>query len=230
MTKSKYENVKTPKEAWAIASRLRKIRRIPELENIIVKEANTSYNYALKIIKGRWREAEPIILEQGTPKTLLYYAKNIIKGRWIDAEPKILESDYVYEYAKEVLKTRWPEGENALLSKKIEDFDEKFHFWDVDLMRYCKELVCNRWPEVEKILSTNPCALKEYAEEILQDKLPEDLHNIMIAYSIRGDDNRRGRIIQEYFDFVRKNDATIKKQLINRDLGNVTVKQFVNSL
>ena len=72
--------------------------------------------------------------------------------------------------------------------------------------------------------------VKQLTEEILQDKLPEDLHNIMIAYSIRGDDNRRGRIIQEYFDFVRKNDATIKKQLINRDLGNVTVKQFVNSL
>ena len=230
MTKSKYENVKTPKEAWAIASRLRKVRRIPELENIIIKEANTSYNYALKIIKSRWREAEPIILEEGTPKTLLYYAKHVIKGRWIEAEPKILESNYVYEYARDILKGRWPEGENALINQKIEGFDEKFHFYDVDLMKYCRDMIGNRWPEAEKILATNPCALKEYAENILQDKLPQDLHNIMIAHSIIGDDNRRGRIIQEYFDFVRNNDATIKKQLINRDLGNTTVKQFIDSL
>jgi hypothetical protein len=227
MTKVK-EEIKTPKDAWRKVSRLRKIRRLPELEPLILQDANCSYNYALKIIRARWPEAEPIILEKGTPKTLHYYAKNIIKDRWVEAEPKILASkSSSFDYANDVIRGRWPEAEKIILEKGAEEIKDKYHFWDSVLMTVVK----NRWPEAEEIMATNPCALKEYAIEVLQDKLPDHLHNMMIGYSIGLDkEDRQQDIIKQYFEYVKSCENLLKKQLINRNLGDITVKDFIETL
>ncbi len=55
------------------------IKEIPEL----------AYDYALRIIRGRWPEAEPYIMRD--PVAAFYYAQDIIKGRWPEAEPIIMK-------------------------------------------------------------------------------------------------------------------------------------------
>jgi hypothetical protein len=47
------------------------------------KDPRLAYEYALNIIKGRWKEAEEVIKKD--PVWAYYYAYHIIKGRWIEA-------------------------------------------------------------------------------------------------------------------------------------------------
>jgi len=55
----------------------------------IKKNPERAYLYALATIKGRWPEAEPVIMKK--PAVALKYAKNIIHGRWPEAEPEIMK-------------------------------------------------------------------------------------------------------------------------------------------
>lgn len=225
----KYDNIKTPKEAWGVASRLRKIRRIPEIEPLIIQDASASYNYAQKIIGDRWPEAEKTILNSDNIKVMFLYAKNVIKDRWPEAEVKILkDKKQVFKYINLVINKRWPEGEDVLLEMGIENIEERSNFWDCELMKYAKEYVQERWVEFEKIISKSPIALKEYAMEVLEDKLPEELHNLMIAYSIQYTDERD---IKEYMDFVEEIKTSLRKHISNRTKNlNITLKDFLDNL
>jgi len=49
--------------------------------------------YVHNVIKGRWPEAEPVIMKNA--KMAYWYAKHIIKGRWPEAEP-FIKSDVQY--------------------------------------------------------------------------------------------------------------------------------------
>ena len=65
------------------------------------------------VIKGRWPEAEPIIMED--PNYAYLYAKDVIKGRWPEAEPTIKEyPQWACWYALNVIKGRWPEAEPTI--------------------------------------------------------------------------------------------------------------------
>lgn len=236
----KYDTISTPKAAWQKISRLRKKRRIPELESLILLDPNASYNYAKTIINGRWPAAEPIILEQGSAKILFYYARHVMNSRWKEAEEKILkDSKYILEYTKDVIGGRWPEAEETLISNfwKQENenpfIEQKDYFWDFELLKYASSFVNDRWIEIEEIISKNPIALNSYAKEILQDRLPDHLHNMMTAYSLQYDQDRdRKKIaILEYFDFVETNKKLLKKIIKNRTSDiNITVDEFLKTL
>jgi len=58
-------------------------------KNDIMKDPDSSYVYALHVIKSRWPEAEPIIMKD--PETAHIYALHVIKGRWPEAEPTIMK-------------------------------------------------------------------------------------------------------------------------------------------
>jgi len=68
----------TPNEVYTEAI-FSNIRSSPELECIIMKHSWYSYYYALKVIKGRWIEAEDVIMTESYVSYL--YAKWVIKGR-----------------------------------------------------------------------------------------------------------------------------------------------------
>lgn len=212
----KYDHIKSPKQAWGAVSRLRKIRRIPELEGLLILDPAASYNYAMKIIQGRWIEAEPNILTKGNAKIVFLYARNIVKQRWTEAEQKIIEDgEYIFDYASELIGDRWPEAEEKLLQTGEKEIENKKHFWKFDLMQYCRELVKDRWEEAEAIFAKNPDALLEYSKNVLEDKLPENLHNMMICYSL-SDDYDAKRTSKEYLDFVKETESKLKKQIKNR--------------
>lgn len=235
----KYDDIKTPKAAWLKVSRLRKKRRIPELESLLIQDPNAAYNYAKSILQGRWIEAEPMILKEGSSKVLFFYAKHVIRDRWPEAESKIIEcSKYIMEYTKDLVKNRWKEAEDKIISifwnqeNKIPFIEEKDYFWDFEIMKYAKEMVGDRWPEAEKVFSKNPIALKEYAEEVLEDKLPEELHNLMMTYSLQYQEPRDRKTIAiiEYFDFVQETENKIKKQIKNRMIReDMTLRELLET-
>ena len=83
--------------------------------------------HALKVIKGRWSEAEPIIMKD--PRYASWYALNIIKGRWPKAEPTIMEEPTLAcWYACEVIKDRWPEAEPIIMRNAYRWLDYCGHF------------------------------------------------------------------------------------------------------
>jgi len=54
-------------------------KRLPELEHIILADSCDAYLYASEVIKGRWIEAEDIIMTH--PGRCFNYAKYVIKGK-----------------------------------------------------------------------------------------------------------------------------------------------------
>ncbi len=84
--------------------------------HIIKRIPKYSYQYAYFIIKGRFLEAEPVIMT--SPQFSYYYAGYIIKGRWIEAEDIILKSGYACWYAVRVFKGRWHEAESYIMESE----------------------------------------------------------------------------------------------------------------
>jgi hypothetical protein len=99
----------------------------PEAEPAISTDEHSSYQYALRILKGRFEKGEHSISLE--PYYAILYAKDILakdsswqykNGRWPEAEKAIIKSmeeyaidaeNYAYEYAASVLGERWPEAE-----------------------------------------------------------------------------------------------------------------------
>ena len=116
--------------------------------------------YAERGIKGRWPEAEPIILKD--TYAAVGYAEDIIGGRWPEAEPVILQDvDAAVGYAEDIIGGRWPEAEPVILQ-------------DVDAaVDYATVVIGGRWPEAEDAISENPGAALRYALEVIQGRWPE---------------------------------------------------------
>jgi len=71
-------------------------RRWPEAEPYIMNDADIAFAYARDVIKGRWYEAEPYIMKDKFAS--IQYAIDVVKERWFDAEPYIKKSKYSDEY------------------------------------------------------------------------------------------------------------------------------------
>jgi hypothetical protein len=70
------------------------------IEHLITKSPKYARLYALMVIKGRWPEAEPYIMQNAADT--LWYAKDVIKGRWPEAEQVIKKDGYWWdEYCRE---------------------------------------------------------------------------------------------------------------------------------
>jgi hypothetical protein len=88
--------------------------RWAEAEPYIMEDPYWAYDYARDVIKGRWAEAEPFIMKD--PSSAYYYARNVIEGRWAEAEPHIMKyPGWAYYYAKEVIQGRWAEAEPHIM-------------------------------------------------------------------------------------------------------------------
>jgi hypothetical protein len=84
--------------------------RWPEAEPIIMQNAAWTYWYARYAIKDRWPEAEPLIMKNAA--YAYRYACSVMQGRWLEAEPIIMKDVLcAYGYARDVMKERWTEAE-----------------------------------------------------------------------------------------------------------------------
>ena len=80
---------------------------------------NNFFWHAFEVIKDRWPEAEPTIMQD--PGGACYYAEYVIGGRWPEAEPYIIEDPvWACYYAKYTIKGRWPEAEPTIRENERE--------------------------------------------------------------------------------------------------------------
>jgi hypothetical protein len=157
--------------------------RSPDLELAILltteDRVENICTYASKVIGGRWKEAEPIILESGID-AIARYLRDVVKGRWVDAEPIILErgklEDAMY-YAVNVMRCRWIEFEKKLFDNfrqfidsrdkcDPEDADEMLRrlqwWWKLNMLleAYILGVIENRWEEAENIIKEAELTVK----------------------------------------------------------------------
>jgi len=92
------EMIERAKEAEACEKGVEWARQFDSVEEMLASDFNGKtmgylYWYVIDVIKGRWKEAEPVILTH--PWSAYLYARNVIKGRWEEAESIIsTESGY----------------------------------------------------------------------------------------------------------------------------------------
>jgi hypothetical protein len=180
--------------------------RWPEAEQELLKRHSEGYDvlddimqYAQVVMNGRWPECERHLIELGPtcPDTFMQdvvrYAEHVIGQRWPEAEIVLLanaEGDARFYYAMQVVKGRWPEFEEELL-----------HFDWSCWIEYCEQAFGGRWPVLEEHLDRDydaggPEALYEYASKIVKGRLPERLHNRMLAEAVKAPDKK---VIKKYF-------------------------------
>jgi hypothetical protein len=110
--------------AYCIArsSGLRSVRQEP----LLALNPQVAYLYSLKVMRGRFREAEPAISESA--EWSVRYARFVIKGRFKKAERTISkDSIWAYEYAIKVIKGRLPPRmHRAMESLRGDYFAEKY--------------------------------------------------------------------------------------------------------
>ena len=83
-----------------ITSRSRYTIEVKPIEHLIKKSPLHARLYALRVINGRWSEAEPYIMQNAADA--LWYSMDVIKGRWPEAEPIIKKYRYWWdEYCRE---------------------------------------------------------------------------------------------------------------------------------
>ena len=101
-----------------------------EAEPIIMRNSYYAYRYARYTLKCRWPEAEPHILM--SPWNSCEYAIYVIKGRWPEAEPIIMmKTNFACKYAEHVLKERWIEAEPYM------DKDDMTYSFYKDVFNIC---------------------------------------------------------------------------------------------
>jgi hypothetical protein len=140
--------------------------RWKEAEPAIMTDPFYAFNYAEKILRGRWADVGLPEGEKSIAENDYYgyiYARDIVKGRWEEAEPAIAkDAQQAQHYAKEVLKCRWkdigkPEVEDVIKEKAWPAFN------------YAAFTMKERWPEAEPIIKTSRMSWSEYTKRFNVD-------------------------------------------------------------
>jgi hypothetical protein len=105
--------------------------RWPEAEKLILKDAHSCLKYAEEVIKGRWPEAEKVILKNAILEDddlCFAYALNVVRGRWEEYERAIIDDPYCcYQYARGIIKGRLPEHMHTAMV--MHSFSEPDNKW-----------------------------------------------------------------------------------------------------
>ena len=165
--------------------------------------------YAQTVIKGRWADAERLLLKYAGSISLVQYAEKVIKGRWPEAEKRIISDSrktrWILRYARKCVKGRWQEAEQRLLAganlKQLITYArhaglaawpelEKRILAEQDLdqaVAYAVLVLGGRWSMAEKQISGCPEAALDYARFVVQGRWPEAepclLEDIYVAFT-----------------------------------------------
>jgi len=98
------EAIANAEKASACKEDLDDIKSLGSIEAVLKhkKAAYWLYWYALRIIEGRWPEAEEYIKKDSV--WAYWYAREIIKDRWHEAEEYIMKSPIFWIHYQEVFK------------------------------------------------------------------------------------------------------------------------------
>ena len=207
------KRVCSPKYAVQKARKGKKLNRW-EIEDL-AKDAELSFVYAKKILKGRFPEGEPAIARSSHAYE---YAKDVVGGRFELAEPYFAEciglrySDLSHsramKYFVSIAGVRRPEVEKHLL--------EREHRLIVE---YCNNCVGGRWEEAEdKIVKV---AASDYHREIVRGRWPAFEARILGRQKLAWQEDRKEmmkgylkRVPQPGPDFEKSLEASNRASLL----------------
>ena len=95
------------------------------------------------------------------------HGRNSELEKIIATDPKL-----AFYYALHVIKSRWIEAEKIIINNPG---------W---AYYYARDIIKGRWIEGENVIATDPEIAYYYAREVIKGKLPENMHNAMIAHGI----------------------------------------------
>ena len=75
-----------------------------------------------------------------------------------------------------------------------------------DAYRYARYIIQGRWIEAENIIAADVFYCYYYAIDVIKGKLPEDMHNQMIAHGINNPNNH---YVKCYMEFINKLTPTV---------------------
>ena len=186
---------------------MQKFKQYLENKNINKKpsgNARQDYEYARDVIKGRWKEAEPIIMKD--PYYAYLYAYYVIKGRWPEAEPTIIKSPYhANQYARYVIKNRLPEAEQYIVK------DPQIAYL------YAYDVIRDKWPEAEPTIMKDPDYSYLYAKNIIKGRWPK-AEKYIAKFTNR---------IKEYLDLLSDNEKIEFLKLYPYAIKYVTVSREI---
>jgi hypothetical protein len=164
-----------------------------DLKNYIIKNHKKEMSwkvtgvmddYIEEVIRGRWYEMEPYILN--SEDIYLGYCEEVVKGRWLELEERLVrEKDFddLLYYANNIIKNRWNEFEKVAIEElKRVSIEEKEDIVD-DLRRYCDKNEF-RWPEFENYLLTGINYTK------INKNISKDILEHVLRYSLEVVDGR----------------------------------------
>lgn len=127
-----------------------------------VKDPELGYHYANKVLKKRFKEAEPVIAQSDRYGFL--YAKNVIGAPWPEAEAAIAtDAKTAYCYANEVLKGPFPAGEAAIATRP----ESAYWYWYKILVPESaknRQEGWPRWPAAEKAIFSDDAVRHWYTK------------------------------------------------------------------
>lgn len=144
-----------------LESELESVLKLP-LEDLLVSTRHTARwatYYAMVVLGGRFKPAEPIIAS--SPRMAVQYAIGVIKGRWPEGEPTIAESaKWSYVYASSVIHDRFRRGEMSIKESPLYAY------------LYARYVIGGRWSAAERTLSQSAEWAYRYAKDVLKGRFP----------------------------------------------------------
>lgn len=198
---------------WAFKTYITSGGKSETLENLILHRrlSEPAILYAMWCLEERWRDAEQMILDADTfwQEAMMYgceedsdmienqitvYARGVIGGRWPAFDEKVQRGECnpstAVSYTSEVIGRRWKVVEDFLLGQA------QVSTARTALVRYARDVIQGRWREAEAILCVSPLNMLQYAEEVIEGKLPKVLHQAMVMKSYEFPDDPD---VQQYF-------------------------------
>jgi hypothetical protein len=188
MSKSRASNatkhLQGERMAWAVLRHAVLTGRLDATgQTILTASPVASAMYAHKVLKRRWKWAEPVIATHGL--AAYKYADLVIKGRFPLGEKSIAtHGGLAYIYAKKIFKDRFPLGEKSIAKDPFAS------------ARYASSIVKGRWRKGEKAIMKEPEAMLIYARGAIKGRLPDPLHAAMTMLSFSDPSNE---YIKKYF-------------------------------
>lgn len=142
----------TPENAYNFANRIVE-GRWERGEDVIATSPKYTYLYAKDCLKNeRFPKGEPAIAKHAGASVL--YAANIIGGAFPMAEDSIIKNHRTsYEYARHALKKAFPKGESAIAT----DAESSYN--------YAVIVLGERFPEGEPAIASNPSFKSKYERQ-----------------------------------------------------------------
>lgn len=206
-------------------------KRIPELEPIILQNPVAACYYAVNVIKGEWKEAEPVIAGAEVHARLTFDTLDEPKGaRQYYGSGKKIPRNKNFNKAVHLVYTQLIRKRFTAVEPKLraERYGSGAYRYAKLIYRLTKEVIDLDHPGVclwiLSDISKNRFAKKLSKEERL--KILNELHNRMILHSFSHGDNRN---VREYFANKKKAENDFLITLSQYD-ENMTVKELITKI